>query len=380
MNFYEDMVCQEKKTDYLVCGDWTLCERTAGGTTFVLCDGIGSGVYANIAAIACAERLMELARTGMSLRAACETVAASMHRARKEDIPFSAFSAALILPDGQFAVYTYEAPEAILLQNGTASVLKPRFYTAGYEVIGEVTGTLYSGNTLLLSSDGVTQAGLGYGRGMGIGIEGVAGFINRSRATQEDIHELPRKIVDMCADLCAGRHEDDTTLALVHCREARELTVLTGPPAKPSEDKSCVRDFMSAAGLKVICGSTTTDIVARVLGEKVEMLKLNKGLGAPPEYAIEGIDLVTEGAIMLSQVYNILDEPQELFVENSAVERFCVMLREADVIRLMIGNAANDAHESLLFKQVGVRVRRTIVRLIADRLRQKGKLVLEKYY
>ena len=50
------------------------------------------------------------------------------------------------------------------------------------------------------------------------------------------------------------------------------------------------------------------------------------------------------------------------------------------MIHMMIGNAMNDAHEVLLFKQVGVRVRRTAIKLIAEKLREKGKLVIETYY
>ena len=83
---------------------------------------------------------------------------------------------------------------------------------------------------------------------------------------------------------------------------------------------------------------------------------------------------------MLNQVYNILGESPDLFVENSVVERFCLMLFYADVVNLMIGNAVNDAHEVLLFKQIGVRIRKTTVALIAEKLRSMGKLVIERSY
>jgi hypothetical protein len=76
----------------------------------------------------------------------------------------------------------------------------------------------------------------------------------------------------------------------------------------------------------------------------------------PPEYWIEGIDLVAEGAITLNQVYNILDEPLRRLSDNTTAERLCLMLREADVIRLMIGNAANLAHDDLIFKRIGVKI------------------------
>ena len=379
MKFIEDYLCQKNKTKQTVCGDHFVCERTPTGMIDVVCDGIGAGIYANIAAITCAGRLLELFRSGMSIRSACETVAASMHRARTEDIPFSAFSAAVILPDGQFVVYSYEAPNPVILQNNHAVELVPRFYTAGFEVIGEVTGTLHMDDALLLFSDGVSQAGMGHGPGMGIGSDGVAGFINRNFKPDDDIAGLPQRIVEMCKTVSAGNHEDDTTLVLLHCREARELTLLTGPPSQQSLDKVYATDFWNMPGRKIICGSTTTEIVARELDEKIVTLSMGDSF-QPPEYFIECADLVTEGAVTLNHVWNILDEPPERLTGGSVAERMCLMLHDADVVHLMTGNAPNTAHEDMIFKQVGVHVRKSIIRQIVEHLKNMGKLVLEKGY
>jgi len=346
----------------------------------VVCDGVGSGIYANISAITCASRILELFRGGMSIRMTSETVAASMHRARKEDIPFSAFSAAVLLPDGQFTVYSYESPNPVLIQNNNATVLAPRFYTTGFEVIGEISGILHIGDSLLLFSDGVSQAGLGHGYGMGIGSEGVSSYVNRNYKPDDDITELSWRILEMCKTVSAGNYEDDTTLVLIHCRDAKELTLLTGPPSKQSMNHNYAIDFMNMPGQKIICGSTTTDIIAQELGLEAETLSMGKSFGQLPEYRIEGIDLVTEGAITLNQVYNILDEPVQRLSSNSVAERLCLMLHGADVIHLMIGNAANSAHDDLIFKQTGVQIRKYVIRQIAERLKDMGKLVIERYY
>ena len=380
MKFIDDFLCRKNKKNHTVCGDHCVRERTSTGMIYVLCDGIGSGIYANISAITCANRISELFRGGMSIREASETVAASMHRARKEEIPFSAFSAAVILPDGEFTVYSYESPNPVLIQNNQAAVIAPRFYTAGFEVVGETSGILNMGDSLLLFSDGVSQAGLGHGYGMGIGSDGVSDFINRNHEPDDSIAELPRRIVEMCKTASAGNYEDDTTLALLHCRKAKELALLTGPPSKQSLDSNFAMDFMSTPGKKIVCGSTTTVIIARELGQEVETLSLGDSFGQPPEYRIEGIDLVTEGAITLNQVLNILDEPAERLSGNTAAERMCLMLHSTDVIHLMIGNASNTAHNDLIFKQVGVSVRRASILQIAERLKNMGKLVIMRYY
>ena len=380
MKFFDDFLCQKNKKAHTVCGDHCACERTVGGMLYVVCDGIGSGIYANISAISCASRILELFRGGMSIRQISETVASSMHRARKESVPFSAFSAVVILPDGQFIAYSYEAPNPVLVQNNHATILAPHYYSAGLEVIGEYTGTLRIGDFLLLFSDGVSQAGLGHKHGMGIGSEGVSEYINRNYKPEDSIAEIPERIAEMCKTLSGGNHEDDTTVALLCCREAKELTLLTGPPSKQSLDHSYAADFMGMPGQKVVCGSTTTDIITRELGLTVKTLSMGNSFGQPPEYWIEGIDLVTEGAITLNQVYNIMDEPVERLSGNSSAENLCIMLREADVIHLMIGNAANSAHEDLIFKQIGVQVRKVAIQEITEKLKSIGKLIIERYY
>jgi hypothetical protein len=316
----------------------------------------------------------------MSIRQISETVAASMHRARKEEVPFSAFSTVVILPDGSFTAYSYEAPKPILIQNNRAMVLNPRFYTAGFEVIGEVSGTLHLGDSLLLFSDGVSQAGLGHGFGMGIDSEGVADFINRSYKPSDRISCIPENVLAMCKQISGNRFEDDTTLAMLHCREAKQLTLLSGPPSKKSLDAIYAADFMEKPGKKVISGSTTIDIISRELGLEVVTLSMGNNFGQLPEYWMDKVDLVTEGAITLNQVYNIMDEPPEKLTDGSVVEKLCALLHDADVVHLMIGNAVNTAHEDLIFKQIGIHVRKATLRQLIDKLKTLGKLVIERYY
>ncbi|MDR2197885.1 MAG: serine/threonine-protein phosphatase [Deltaproteobacteria bacterium] len=379
MNFLEDAFVQKYKEGNTVCGDFYVAERHSRGSIFVVCDGIGSGVYANIAAITCAERIMELFRLGMSVRDISETVAASMHRARTEDIPFSAFVAAIVFPDGRFLAYNYENPAPILIRAGRAAALEPMVYGAGLELIGEMSGSLEEGDVLLLFSDGVSQAGLGYGYDMGVGTAFVADFITAELSKGVLARDVPERILEMCESVSGGAFRDDTSLVSLSSRRARELTLLTGPPSRRALDKAYAEEFMEMPGKKILCGSTTIEIVARELHKEVESL-IGNSMGEPPEYLVDDVDLATEGAVTLNQAYNILDEPVENLSKQSMVERFCLLLHEADVIHLMIGKANNLAHTDLIFKQVGVRIRMTAIRLIADKLRAMGKLVIARYY
>lgn len=380
MKFIEDIVKQKNKHNYIVCGDTYICERTTESTFFVLCDGIGSGVYANIAAITCANRMVELHRSGVSMRSMSEMVADSMHRAREERIPFAAFTAVKILNDGLFIAYTYEAPDPVMIRDGFAVALKPIIHAAEYEAIGETTGKLELGDSLVIVSDGITQSGLGRGSSFGIGTDGLVDFINRRSSHKTNLHRLPEEVLEMSARVSGGRYEDDSTVAVLQCREASQLVVLTGPPALRSKDREIVEKFMKSPGLHVVAGSTTADIVSRELGREVKLVEKGRSFGAPPEYKIEGIDLVTEGAIMLNQVYNLLDEDSLDLDVSSTVEKFCSMMLEADVITFYVGTAINDAHTSMIFKQVGVRPRLSAIQLISKKLRELGKLVVEVKY
>jgi len=380
VNYYQSWLNQQTKHKQSVCGDTTLFLHTPFHSVFVVCDGIGSGIYANIAAITCANRLIELAKTEMSFRTACQMVAASMHIARKKVAPFSAFSAVQLMNDGKFSLFTYESPHAIMERGGVCQVLQPEFFPAGHELVGEYYGRLQTGDHLLLLSDGASQAGMGKHYVMGIGSEGIANlwqYLTEGELTEIVLLEtLSEKIKALTEGICA----DDTTFLLIKNQPGKMLNILTGPPELRSEDRSFVATFMAKEGKKMICGSTTADIVARELNRRVELIDSAFGFASPPEYRMEGIDMVSEGALLLNQAVNLLDEPSEYWGDQTSVERFCRLLLEADIITFMVGNAVNEAHSSPLFKQVGVKPRRTAIGLIKEKLESMGKLVIEEGY
>ena len=382
MRFFEDIIQQVTKTGYRVCGDHVMCYRTVEVTYLVVADGIGSGVYANIAAITCAEQLMGLFKSSIQFKEGCEMVADSMHRAKIEDAPYAAFTCVKISSDGSYAIFSYEAPEPILITGGFAKVLEPRFYKAKYDYVGEVYGHLKRGDAIMVFSDGVGQAGMGNGLGMGIGSEGVVKWLAKQKTMgtpEPDFPTILKNLTDMTAEVSGKVHADDTTAVILKCREARDLIIATGPPSAKQKDNEFVNRLVGAWGKKVICGSTTTDIIAKIMGEKVTSVRSNDP-GSPPEYHIEGIDLVAEGAMTLSQACNIIDEPVERIAGNSVVERFCRMMKESDIITFMLGNAMNAVHGDLMFKQLGVRPRRESVETLADRLTRMGKVVIIEDY
>jgi hypothetical protein len=91
---------------------------------------------------------------------------------------------------------------------------------------------------------------------------------------------------------------------------------------------------------------------------------------------LEGIDLVTEGAVTLNQLCHLLDVDAADFDELNPVTEFVDLLRQADRVQFVVGGGANPANDSLGFKQQGILKRQRVVPLLVSKLRDRGKLVL----
>jgi len=224
-------------------------------------------------------------------------------------------------------------------------------------------------------SDGVSQAGLGQQYRMGWGIQGACDFINGLLAPGTRMKDIPGRIVANVRDISGATYGDDTTCSLLLCREAQVLNILTGPPARKMDDARVGREFADMKGARIVCGSSTAEIVARNLGVPIEMKNMSNAYHKPPSYDIKGIDYATEGAITLNQVYNILGEAPEKLEPDSSVSDLYRFFHASDTINFLVGTAANPGHEHIVFRQMGVYPRDVIVRLLADKLRSMGKLV-----
>ena len=163
---------------------------------------------------------------------------------------------------------------------------------------------------------------------------------------------------------------------MARCRKGHIVNILTGPPASRAEDVGVVRRFLQMEGLKFVCGGTTAEIVARVLRQPLRVEQSCSSLIAPPRYEIPGVDLVTEGAVTLNQVYNLLEEDIGNLTEDSGVTELCSLLRVADRVNLFLGDARNGATNDVSFRQRGILTRQQIIPLLADKLRAAGKLVV----
>lgn len=361
------------------CGDVFACERTPSSTTIVLCDGIGHGIKAHVAAQMCVSRILELIRRGQSVREAFARVVKTMNAARGTDMPYAVITVARILTDGTTTVLSYEMPPPMIATSKYLNVLPQRMVTMEDTLIGESNCHLTTGEGILLVTDGITQAGLGSGYANGWTAEGVSSYITDCTADGLKLKDIPRAVLNRARHIWGKKLGDDCTALLAACRQGRVVNIFTGPPEDPKNDRAATKKFMATSGAKVVCGGTTAKIVAESLGKDVMIEENPKSLLAPPRYEIDGLDLVTEGAITLNQVYNTMDDDTGSFDEDSAVVDLHRLLTSADRVNFFVGTADNPANRDISFRQKGVLTRRAIISLLTQKLREAGKLVVVEY-
>ncbi len=368
---------QSSKYQGSPCGDVIGFERDDVSTTLVLSDGLGSGIKANIAANMCVARALELIRCGATLKETFSSLVKTMNNAWGTDLPFAVFSIARILRNGETTILSYESPPPILLNKYSGNVLQSKVFTIEKAVIYESHCSIKPGDGIMLMSDGITQAGMGCGMGYGWEIDGVSRFVTDNILNKkEKLKSLPQLVHDQAREYWRKSKGDDCSVALALCRKGVTVNVLTGPPKDMVYDNEFVNSFITSEGVKIVCGGTTAKIVARVLNQPL-LLKQNTGsVITPPEYTIKGVSYVTEGAVTLNQVYNILDENLSKYDVKSGVFALVEFLNIADKVNFWVGGAPNEGGDNIAFKQQHILPRKLITSLIADKLKEKGKLVV----
>lgn len=358
------------------CGDVIGYHRDDVGTTIVLSDGLGSGVKANIAANMCIARAIALLKSGTTLKEAFEILVSTMNNAWGTDKPFAVFTIARIIRNGDATILTYEMPAPVLINSYSGSVLRTKTTTIEKAICYESHYSLKHGEGLLLVSDGITQAGLGCGLVNGWEIKGVSAFITSKLLNKHaDIREIPKLVHQEARRYWRKAKGDDCSVVMALCRNGITVNLITGPPKNKKDDTKFVTSFLDTEGIKIVCGGSTAKMVARIKKTSLSIKENTGNAITPPEYEIDNINCVTEGAVTLNQVYNILDEDISDIFPKTGVLALADFLNIADKINIWVGDAPNDDIDGLVFKQQHILSRNIIVDLLVNKLRNKGKLV-----
>jgi hypothetical protein len=193
------------------------------------------------------------------------------------------------------------------------------------------------------------------------------------------------------AELVEGSPIPVTVLAML-VRPMRTATVWSGPPAGPpslarEKEQAMLERLMAEEGTRIICGDTTAEIAARLLGASLE-LEPHPADGwkeVPPTSRMIGPDgaepiaLVTEGAVTMRVAGERLaaaKHSRELAGREDAASRLARLLLTADKVRFLVGLAVNPAQKTA----DGRPLRKVAVERLVEDLQARGKIVSVQYF
>ena len=377
------LVCDVGKTQLIkhgevTCGDSVEIVRNPDETVVVLSDGLGSGVKANILSNLTTKIISKMVSSKVPLQDIVETIVGTLPVCSVRGVAYSTFTILKITPDGQVDIIDFDGLPPIHISNGIVEVVERESEEIFGKLINKAHLQMKEGDLLFISSDGVTEAGLGLTLPMGLQTKGLVKALKENVNLRCSAQELVDQIIDICMSYYISEPGDDTTGVAIQMRQARECALLTGLPVDKADDGRMVDAFLQAHGRKVICGGTTAQVFAREthLALQTDDSDLLTG-DVPPISHINGIDLVTEGIITMNRCSDLLEKNQ---LRNAVDNGATLLLRElllADRITIYFGTQINPAYEQI---KPGIRLRDVIVEKLTYQLQQLGKEVIVHKY
>ena len=148
------------------------------------------------------------------------------------------------------------------------------------------------------------------------------------------------------------------------------------------DDAAVLEKLLAARGRRIVCGGTAATIVARALKATVEVDLSTARPEVPPKGNIQGMDLVTEGILTLTEALRLLREGATEADVQYRVDGAADLLRQffrADETVFLVGRAINPSHQNPNMPlSLGLKI--NVVNEIAELLRQRDKEVEVQLY
>lgn len=374
--FYEWGIKQLQKDGEELCGDNIAIARHADSVMLALSDGLGSGVKANILSILTTRIVMHLMENKLTLGEVVETLSKTLPVCEIRKLAYSTFAIGQFFSEGRARVVEFDTPSIVLLRQRRSVEVPYEERSIEGKTIHEMELELKNGDWVIFVSDGVVNAGIGGLYPLGWGLEQVVRFLEEHCHPDISAQQLADRLGQAVWDLYCGKPGDDVSVAVIKVRHKLIATVLTGPSADSSADKSVVANFVQRHGFLAVCGGTMAKIVARNLGGKqldVDLTTMKPDV--PPLARIEGIDLTTEGILTLTRTNDLLQSgatKESVKYGNDGASALVRLFLDVDHIHFMVGLSVNPAHQNPeLPRQLGMKL--AVVREIAEELRKRGK-------
>ena len=246
---------------------------------------------------------------------------------------------------------------------------------------------LVKDDTFVLMSDGCTHAGVGSTFSFGWSREGITEYLLPYVRQGYSAKNLASMLVDECNRLYNNSPGDDTTTCVIRLKKRNYVNVLFGPPENKEDENRMFRRFFEEKGKHVVCGGTTSSLVAAYLGKQLEVSLDFVRNDIPPIARIEGVDIVTEGVITINKVS---EYARDMIEDNLLYEDWIkkedgaslisnLLFEEATDINFYIGRAINPAHQNPNLP-INFNIKMNLVKELSESLKQMGKKVKVRYY
>ena len=382
MNDTKKLVCEVGKRQLIkhgevTCGDSVEVVYTPEETFVVLSDGLGSGVKANILSNLTVKIISKMVSHHVPLQDIVETIIGTLPVCSVRGLAYSTFTLLRITPDGMVDIIDFDGLPPITVSKGVVEVVERTSELVLGKQINKAQIQLKEDDYLLITSDGVTEAGLGLTLSFGLQTAGLVKALKEHVKDNKSAQDLVNQVIDICMSYYINEPGDDTTAVAIHMRQPRECTLLTGLPVDKNDDAGMVHAFQTTAGRKIICGGTTAQVFARETHKEVHTIDSSLTDEVPPISKIDGVDLVTEGIITMDYCTRLLEENH---IENNPKNGAAMLLEQllwADKITIFCGTKVNEAYEQI---KPGIRLRDTLVEKLTRELQKRHKEVIVYYY
>jgi serine/threonine protein phosphatase PrpC len=379
LQFLETGWASVNKHDEKLCGDFFKIFESNGKKVFVLSDGLGSGVKANILSTLTTTILGTMLSRGVPIDECINTVATTLPICRTRKMAYSTFTV-LQLEGNMAYLAQYCNPAVILLRQGKSLNYPQNIHFIGEKEIAESHIPLVTGDVLVLMSDGITNAGVGKLAPEGWKRGEVAAFLERLNTSEMSASHIAAQIVNGCLALSEESLDDDSTVLVIKLRERSVVNMLVGPPENKEDDNRVLKLFFAKEGLRVVCGGSTAHAVSKYQRKPLVSIADSQTDEIPAMSHIENVDYVTEGAITLQKLLQLCREYLE---KPMTILHFChkkdaasilarLLIETATDINIYFGMSANHAHEGTEFD---FQAKLALIKELESCLEQMNKVV-----
>ncbi len=371
-----------------LCGDHIdIVDQGENSTVIVLADGLGSGVKASILSTLTSKIISTMMAEGLSLEDCVETIAATLPICSVRHVAYSTFTIIHLINNETAEIIQYDNPHVILLRGGKNFEYPKTELNIGGKKIYKSVIQLCEDDIFVAMSDGCPHAGIGLAYNFGWKREDIIDFVETVSVAGYTAKTLSTILIDECYKLYGGEPGDDATACIVRIRKREPMNLLFGPPSNRDDCDRMMSLFFSKEGKHIVCGGTTSSIVAKYLKKPLRTSLNYEQSDIPPIAEIEGVDLVTEGVITINRV---LTYAKDYLADNEKYTQWSckrdgaslicrLLFEEATDINFFVGRAVNPAHQNPDLP-INFNIKMNLAAELSDCLKKMGKKVKLSYF